>query len=125
MTAQTFSCIIPRSLVTVIAPCKKETRSNSKLCRDRKAPRRPASQRPAAEAVSNNLAGRKRPPAGHFYLEFTRARPHSVNGAYSVSPALHDKLWDDWVLRRRCRRLPPAPPARRDLSRRRVRYRKG
>src|SRR6266481_3167322 len=33
-----------------IAPCKKETRSNSKLFRDQKVPRRPTSQRPVAEA---------------------------------------------------------------------------
>src|SRR3979490_891165 len=68
MMAQTFSCIIPRSPVTVIAPCKKETRSNSKLCRDRRVPKRPTSQRPVAEAVSTHLAGRARPSAGLFFL---------------------------------------------------------
>src|SRR5713101_5493374 len=70
MMAQMFSYIIPQSVVMVIAPCKKETRSNSKLCKGRKAPKRPASQRQVAEAaVSNHLAGRVAPPAGLFLFK--------------------------------------------------------
>src|SRR5947207_9368157 len=59
MTAQTFSFITPPSSVMVIAPCKKETRSNSRLFRDRRVPKRPTSQRPVAESVSTHLAGRR------------------------------------------------------------------
>src|SRR5712691_5817238 len=97
MKAQTFSYIIPRSQVMAIGPCKKETRSNSKLFRDRKVPRPPTSQRLLVEAVGNYPAGRDAPPAGLFYLESIWARGHCVNGAYSVSLAALDKLWDDWV----------------------------
>src|SRR5713101_2324449 len=68
MMVQTSSCIIRPSLVMVIVPCKKETRSNSKLFRGRKVPKQPTSQRAVAEAVSNHLAGRDAPPAGLFYL---------------------------------------------------------
>src|SRR6266481_338564 len=124
MTARMFSYIIPRSPVTVIAPCRKETRSSSKLFRDRRALRRPTSQRRADEAVGNYLADRERLPAGHFYSTSIRAKPHCVNGAHSISRALLDKLWDDWVLRRQCRHLPPTPLARRDRPRCRVLSRK-
>src|SRR5260370_4256234 len=113
-----------RSPVTGYAPCRKETRSSSKLVRDRKALRRPTAQRRADEAVGNYLAGRERPPAGNFYSTSIRARPHCVNGAYSISRALLDKLSDDWVLRRKCRHLPPTPLARRDRPRCRVLSRK-
>src|SRR5712692_2659130 len=58
MMARTFSYIIPPSPVMVIAPCRKETGSNSKLSRDRKAPKRPTSQSRAADLVCNYLAGR-------------------------------------------------------------------
>lgn len=64
-----FSYTIRPSQVMAIAPCKKETRSNLKLCKDQKVPKRPTSQRPVAEAESNHLAGRVAPPAGFFYLE--------------------------------------------------------
>jgi hypothetical protein len=66
MMAPTFSYTIPLSSVKAIVPCKKETRSNSKLSKDQKVPKRPTSQRLVAEAVSNHLAGRERPPAGLF-----------------------------------------------------------
>src|SRR5260370_37697629 len=66
---QTFSYIIQPSLVMDIVPWKKETRSNSRLFRDRKVPKQPTSQRAGAEAVSNYLAGRDGPPAGLFYFE--------------------------------------------------------
>src|SRR5712692_10438679 len=114
MMAQTCLYIIPPSVVMVIAPCKKETRSNSKLFRDRKVPKRPTSQRAVAEAVSNHLAGRDAPPAGLSYLKSIRARGPCVNGVHSVSLAQLDKLWDGWVLRRRRRRLPPAQSPPRD-----------
>src|SRR5258707_13445439 len=68
MMAQTYSYIIPQSRGMVIVPCKKETRSNSKLCRDRKVPKRPTCQRRVAEAGSNHLAGRDAPPAGLSYF---------------------------------------------------------
>jgi len=58
-----------------IAPCKKETRSNSKLFRDQKVPRRPTSQRPVAEAESTHLAGRERPlPAIFIFRHGSRIR---------------------------------------------------
>jgi len=66
--ALTFLYIIPRSPATAIAPCKKETRSTSKLSRDRKARRRPTSQRLLDERVGNYSAGRERPPAGLFIV---------------------------------------------------------
>src|SRR5438477_1397506 len=69
MMAQMFLCIIPRLPATGIALCKKETPSTSKLCRDRKARRRPTCQRLWCEGVGNHSAGRKRPPAGFFILE--------------------------------------------------------
>src|SRR6266571_5833429 len=69
MTAQTFSSITPPSSVMVIAPCKKETRSNSRLFRDRRVHKRPTSQRPVVELVSNYLAGRPRPLPAFSYLE--------------------------------------------------------
>src|SRR5260370_42711251 len=68
MMVQTFSCIIRPSLVMVIVPCKKETRSYSILFRDRKVPKQPTSQRAVAEAVGNHMAGRDAPPARPFYL---------------------------------------------------------
>jgi len=53
----------------VIVPCKKETRSNLILFRDRRVRKQPTSQRAVAEVVSNYLAGRDAPPAGLFILE--------------------------------------------------------
>jgi hypothetical protein len=73
MMVQTYSSIIRPSWGMAIAPYKKETRSNLKLCRDRKVRRRPTSQRLVAEGVSNHLAGRDAPPAGLFYLEVKEA----------------------------------------------------
>src|SRR5260370_10920150 len=99
MMAQTFSCIIPPSLVTAIVPCKKETRSNSILFRDRKVRKQPTSQKAWAEAVSNYLAGRDAPPAGHFYLELIRASMRWGNVVHSVSQARLDRLWDGEVFR--------------------------
>src|SRR5207247_3460979 len=69
MTGQTFSCIMPRSPATVIAPCKKETWSTSRLCRGRRARKLPTWLRLRDEEVGNYSAGRERPPAGLFYLE--------------------------------------------------------
>src|ERR1700674_1324285 len=122
MMAQTFSYIIPPSLAMVIAPCKKETPSNSKLFRDRKARRRPTSPSPVVDAVSTHLAGRRAQLPASFNLETIRARGHCVNGAHSISLALLDKLWDGWVLRHRRRRLPPTQSPRRQRPRRRVLY---
>src|SRR5260370_24378541 len=68
MKAQTFLSIIPRSPATAIAPCKKETRSNSKSFRDRKARKRPTSQRAGAEIAGSHLAGRTR-LCRPFFLE--------------------------------------------------------
>src|SRR6266576_4545377 len=93
MTAQTFSCIIPRSPATVIAPCKKETWSTSRLCRGRRARKLPTWLRLRDEEVGNYSAGRERPPAGLFYLETRLAEGDGVNAAYSASPDLLDKLW--------------------------------
>src|SRR6266851_1212613 len=42
---------------------------------------------------------------------------HCVNGAYSISLAPLDKLWDGWVPRPRRRRRPPTQPTRRDRRR--------
>jgi hypothetical protein len=69
MMAQMFLYIIPRLPATAIAHCKRETRSSSKLSRDRKARRRPTSPSLWDEEVGNFLAGRKRPPAGLFILD--------------------------------------------------------
>src|SRR5260370_21813469 len=113
MMAQTFSYIIPQSPEMAIAPCKKETRSNSKLFRDRKVPRRPTSQRLVAEAVSFHLAGRRAQLPASSNLETIRARGHCVNGVNSISLALPDKLWGDQVGRHRRRRPPPTPSPRR------------
>ncbi len=49
-----------------IAPYKKGTRSNSKLFRGRKAPKRPTSPRPVAEEIDTYRAGRKRPLPAFF-----------------------------------------------------------
>src|SRR6266571_1022145 len=68
MMVQMFSYIIRPSLVMVIVPCKKETRSNSILFRDRKVPKQPTSQRAVAEAVSNYFDRQGRAPCRPFYL---------------------------------------------------------
>src|SRR5713226_3556135 len=76
MMDRTCSCIIPPSLVMVIAPCRKETGSNSKLCRDRKALKPPTSQSRAAETVCTYLAGRARPlPAFFIWNPVVASRP--------------------------------------------------
>src|SRR6266446_427136 len=86
MMVQTFSYIIRPSLVMVIVPCKKETRSNSRLFRDRKVPKQPTSQRAAAEAVSNYLAGRDAPPAGLFINSSVRAYNSCRHGQQTDCP---------------------------------------
>jgi hypothetical protein len=80
MMAQTFSYIIPRSPGMAIARCKKETQSNSKSFRDRKARRRPTSPRPVVEAISTHLAGRRAQLPATFYLGETRARDTALTG---------------------------------------------
>src|SRR6266581_241949 len=100
MLALTFLYIIPRSPATAIAPCKKETRSTSKLSRDRKARRRPTSQRLLDERVGNYSAGRERPPAGLFIWKRNLQKGDGFNAAYWSLPAWPDRLWDGWVLRR-------------------------
>src|SRR5712691_6750440 len=132
MMALTFLFTIPQFLATGTAPCKKETRSSLRLFRDRKVRKPQTSRGMAAEARSTHLAGRTRPLPAFFCLEpgggaedltgdaafrTFRARGHCVNGAYSISLAPPDKLWDGWVLRRRRRRLPPTQPPRRDRPR--------
>src|SRR5260370_17120018 len=81
MKGETVLCINRGLAATVIAPCKKETRSNSKSYRDRKARKRPTSQRPVDEEVSNYLAGRERPSAGLFLFRTQRKSfPLGVSG---------------------------------------------
>src|SRR5205814_9917188 len=87
MTAQTFLYITPRLPATAIAPCKKETPSTSKLCRDRKARRRPTSQRLRYEGVGNHTAGRKRPTAGLFFILEQECRSDSPRSSSTGSPA--------------------------------------
>src|SRR5205814_1920346 len=87
MMAQMFLCIIPRLPATGIALCKKETPSTSKLCRDRKARRRPTSQRLRYEGVGNHSAGRKRPPAGLFFVLEQEYRSDSPRSSSTGSPA--------------------------------------
>src|ERR1700687_1001373 len=75
MMAPTFSYIIPPSPAMAIGHCKKETRSNSKLFRDQKVPRRLTSRRPGADAGSNHLAGGERPlPAIFLFKHGSRIR---------------------------------------------------
>src|SRR2546430_17405088 len=88
MMALTFLYIIPRLPATAIAPCKKETPSTSKLCRDRKARRRPTSQRLCYEGVGNHSAGRKRPPAGLF-LFWSRNAEATVRGRVQQEALRH------------------------------------
>jgi hypothetical protein len=69
MMAPTFSFITRLSPAMGIVPCRKETPSSSKSFRDPRDRRQQTSQNRVAKAVSNYPAGRKRPPAGNFYLQ--------------------------------------------------------
>src|SRR6266446_3161280 len=74
MMAQTFSFTIPQSPGMDTAHCKRETRSNLKLSRGQRVPRRPMFQNPGVERPRNHSAGRERPSAGHFFGKYWSLR---------------------------------------------------
>jgi hypothetical protein len=96
MTAQTFLYIIPRLPATAIARCKRETQSNSKLSRDRKARRRPTSANLRDEEVGNFFGRQGRAPLSAFFI-----LEHDANGsdcfrlssARSSAPARIGREW--------------------------------
>src|SRR6267143_3345002 len=85
MMAQTYSYIIPQSRVMAIVPCKKETRSNSKLFKDRKVRKRPTSQRRVAEADWQLFGRQGRAPLPAFFIgEVTDSFPTLPAGEMGV-----------------------------------------
>ena len=96
MTAQTFLYITPRLPATAIAPYKKETPSTSKLCRDRKARRRPTSQRLWCEEVGNFFGRQGRAPRRPFFILYQGMRRGDYSRRNSTRSSAPSRIGRKW-----------------------------